>query len=196
MINSIIKLCGVFVVFTLIIVAIVPTKKVNYKKAVVGVLMPPITYFICEIIGNALWIYVIRDKTLAVSVLEAVKWIILSVVYIIAVITIFKAATQKEGSIIQIFKADYKKWNIVTVVLMVTVALMMIFEGVDYTIHQKAYQDMAVETLSNEGFFNTLTGGYLPGYIRVFATLKNVLQKVTLLSLMVPPVISIVKNKK
>ena len=107
MLSQLIKLFFIFVVFAIVMIAVVQNKKMNYGWLVLGVFLPVVTYFLCQVLVSLILpIIESGDGVVGMVVCDAVEWIICAVVCVIAGLTIFKTAVKSKDSIIKVFIKD------------------------------------------------------------------------------------------
>ena len=129
------------------------------------------------------------------AIWDTVEWTICSVICVIAGLIIFKTVTKGKNSLITVFKNDYKKWNIVILVLIALGAIVIIIEGIDYIIHEKEYEKMLMDFYMNSSFFNLITTEIMPGNMKLFSALKDISGMAMLAGFMLPSVIMARKSE-
>lgn len=190
MLSQIIKLFLIFIVFAVVMIAVVRNKKMKYGWLLLGVFLPVITYVLCEVIVSAILpIILAGDSIVGMTIGDTVEWLICSVVCVIAGLIIFKTAVKSKEGIIKVLKNDYKKWNILMAVFVVLGAAVIIAEGIDYSIHQEEYSKMITDVFMNGNIFDLTSADVLPGNMKLFSLLKKISGVVMLASFMVPSVI-------
>ncbi len=188
MFSQLIKLFFIFVVFTIVMIAVVRNKKMNYGWLILGVFLPVITYFLCEtLVSLILPILASGDGVLGMVVCDTVEWIICAVVCVIAGLTIFKIAVKSKDSIIKVFIKDYKKWNILVMVLIVLGVAVIIAEGIDSSIHQEEYLEAISYGFESGNLLDSIS--VLPVNMKLFALLRKISGAAMLAGFMVPSVI-------
>lgn len=188
MFSQLIKLFFIFVVFTIVMIAVVRNKKMNYGWLILGVFLPVITYFLCEtLVSLILPILASGDGVLGMVVCDTVEWIICAVVCVIAGLIIFKTAVKSKDSIIKVFIKDYKKWNILVMVLIVLGVAVIIAEGIDFSIHQEEYLEALFYGFESGNLLDSIS--VLPVNMKLFALLRKISGAAMLAGFMVPSVI-------
>lgn len=196
MLSQIIKLWIIFIIFAVIMVAMVRDKKVKYGWVILGVFLPVAVYILCEAFETMVLRFLCGGSVMAMAIWDATEGIICSLSCVIAGIIIFKTITKSKDSIFGIFRKDYKKWNIVVVVFIVLGAIICIVEGIDYTIHEKEYKEIIVNMIMNTGILDLVSGEIMPGNMKLFAILKKITRVAMLAGILLPSVIMTRKTEK
>ena len=188
MFSQLIKLFLIFVVFAIVMIAVVRNKKMKYGWLILGVFLPVITYFLCEtLVSLIIPILASGDGVLGMVVCDTVEWIICAVVCVIAGLIIFKTAVKSKDSIIKVFIKDYKKWNILVMVLIVLGVAVIIAEGIDFSIHQEEYLEALFYGFESGNLLDSIS--VLPVNMKLFALLRKISGAAMLAGFMVPSVI-------
>lgn len=188
MFSQLIKLFLIFVVFAIVMIAVVRNKKMKYGWLILGIFLPVITYFLCEaLVSLILPILASGDGVLGMVVCDTVEWIICAVVCVIAGLIIFKTAVKSKDSIIKVFIKDYKKWNILVMVLIVLGVAVIIAEGIDFSIHQEEYLEALFYGFESGNLLDSIS--VLPVNMKLFALLRKISGAAMLAGFMVPSVI-------
>lgn len=188
MFSQLIKLFFIFVVFAIVMIAVVRNKKMKYGWLILGVFLPVITYFLCEtLVSLIIPILASGDGVLGMVVCDTVEWIICAVVCVIAGLIIFKTAVKSKDSIIKVFIKDYKKWNILVMVLIVLGVAVIIAEGIDFSIHQEEYLEALFYGFESGNLLDSIS--VLPVNMKLFALLRKISGAAMLAGFMVPSVI-------
>ncbi len=193
MFSQLIKLFLIFVVFAIVMIAIARNKKMNYGWLILGIFLPVITYFLCEVLVSLILpILASGDGIVGMVVWDTVEWIICSVVCVIAGLTIFKTAVKSKDGIIKVFMNDYKKWNILVMILIVLGVAVIIAEGIDYSIHREEYLEAILYGFESGNLLDLIV---LPGNMKLFALLRKISGAAMLAGFMVPSVILVRKTE-
>lgn len=188
MFSQLIKLFLIFVLFAIVMIAVVRNKKMKYGWLILGIFLPVITYFLCEaLVSLILPILASGDGVLGMVVCDTVEWIICAVVCVIAGLIIFKTAVKSKDSIIKVFIKDYKKWNILVMVLIVLGVAVIIAEGIDFSIHQEEYLEALFYGFESGNLLDSIS--VLPVNMKLFALLRKISGAAMLAGFMVPSVI-------
>lgn len=188
MFSQLIKLFLIFVLFAIVMIAVVRNKKMKYGWLILGVFLPVITYFLCEtLVSLIIPILASGDGVLGMVVCDTVEWIICAVVCVIAGLIIFKTAVKSKDSIIKVFIKDYKKWNILVMVLIVLGVAVIIAEGIDFSIHQEEYLEALFYGFESGNLLDSIS--VLPVNMKLFALLRKISGAAMLAGFMVPSVI-------
>lgn len=188
MFSQLIKLFLIFVLFAIVMIAVVQNKKMKYGWLILGVFLPVITYFLCEtLVSLILPILASGDGVLGMVVCDTVEWIICAAVCVIAGLIIFKTAVKSKDSIIKVFIKDYKKWNILVMVLIVLGVAVIIAEGIDSSIHQEEYLEAISYGFESGNLLDLIS--VLPVNMKLFALLRKISGAAMLAGFMVPSVI-------
>jgi hypothetical protein len=193
MLSQIIKLGVIFIIFAVIMVVMARDKKVKYGWVILGVLLPVLVYFLCEVVETIVLHYISNGSIMVMAIWDAIEMVVCSLVCLIAGILIFSAVTKSKDDIFSIFKKDYKIWNIVIVVLIVLGAVICIVEGIDYTIHEEEYMEMINDMIFNGGILELAGGEILPGNMKLFANMKRIIGIAIMAGILVPPMIKVRK---
>ena len=169
-------------------IAVVRNKKMKYGWLILGIFLPVITYFLCEtLVSLIIPILASGDGVLGMVVCDTVEWIICAVVCVIAGLIIFKTAVKSKDSIIKVFIKDYKKWNILVMVLIVLGVAVIIAEGIDFSIHQEEYLEALFYGFESGNLLDSIS--VLPVNMKLFALLRKISGAAMLAGFMVPSVI-------
>lgn len=188
MFSQLIKLFLIFVLFAIVMIAVVRNKKMKYGWLILGIFLPVITYFLCEtLVSLIIPILASGDGVLGMVVCDTVEWIICAVVCVIAGLIIFKTAVKSKDSIIKVFIKDYKKWNILVMVLIVLGVAVIIAEGIDFSIHQEEYLEALFYGFESGNLLDSIS--VLPVNMKLFALLRKISGAAMLAGFMVPSVI-------
>ena len=188
MFSQLIKLFLIFVLFAIVMIAVVRNKKMKYGWLILGIFLPVITYFLCEtLVSLIIPILASGDGVLGMVVCDTVEWIICAVVCVIAGLIIFKTAVKSKDSIIKVFIKDYKKWNILVMVLIVLGVAVIIAEGIDFSIHQEEYLEALFYGFESGNLLDSIS--VLPVNMKLFALLRKISGAAVLAGFMVPSVI-------
>lgn len=196
MLSQITKLGVIFIIFAVIMVVMARDKKVKYGWVILGVFLPILVYFLCEVIETTVLRYISNGSIMVMAIWDAIEMIVCSLVCLIATILIFKTVTKSRDSIFNVFKKDYRIWNIVIVALIVLDAVIYIVEGIDYTIHEEEYNEMIKSMFFNSGALDLITGNILPGNMKLFANLKEIIGVAMMAGILLPPVINVRKKEQ
>lgn len=190
MFSQLIKLFLIFVLFAIVMIAVVRNKKMKYGWLILGIFLPVITYFLCEaLVSLILPILASGDGVLGMVVCDTVEWIICAVVCVIAGLIIFKTAVKSKDSIIKVFIKDYKKWNILVMVLIVLGVAVIIAEGIDSSIHHEEYLEAISYGFESGNLLDLIGADVLFGNMKLFALLRKISGAAMLAGFMVPSVI-------
>jgi len=129
------------------------------------------------------------SNIMVMSIWDAVKWIVCSCVCVIVTMFIFKMVTKSTDTIFNIFKRDYKKWNILIVAIILFGVIVCIAEGIEYTIHQEEYERMLSNAFMSSNFLDLLSGEVMLRNMIIFSWLRKVVHIAMLVAIVLPTII-------
>lgn len=188
MLKQVFYLLLIFIIFAIIMISMIQDKKIKYSRIILSVSIPVILYILCELLDIVAQV-LFNNNIMLISLWYAMKWIICSLSYTIAGITIFKTVTKSEQTVLQLFKHTYKKWNVMIVVFILLATSITIINGIDLTIHQQEYAQAMYDMIRNGNFLDIASGNFMAQNTRIFSAFITASKAATLICIFLPSVL-------
>lgn len=179
MIKEIIAVLLLLGIFTAILISRTKDAKPSYGKLVLAIGIPVLFDLVTQMALRLV------DSMSLYMVLYTIRWVLISVIHMWACCFIYQIVTNNVYSVMEIWKHDFRIWNVV--------ACVGILLGVGVTVGENwmNQQQLKIYTqmLSQDGisFLQALSGmKSFNGLIRILEMIRNVLEVLVIGSMMVP----------
>ena len=149
---KIIRIIVLFAIFAVIMIVRNKGNKKNYGKIVLATILPALM----EIVK--LFDVYLRSSMLIYMIAQIVLWLLVSFVYVWAILMIYKSTTSKTDGIFAIFKNEFKGWNVVVLVTIVLGVCSLIGQGWYMIEHGEEYAQMIIDSFYNSNFLSFASG--------------------------------------
>ena len=149
---KIIRIIVLFAIFAVIMIVRNKGNKKNYGKIVLATILPALM----EIVK--LFDVYFRSSMLIYMIAQIVLWLLVSFVYVWAILMIYKSTTSKTDGIFAIFKNEFKGWNAVVLVTIVLGVCSLIGQGWYMIEHGEEYAQMIIDSFYNSNFLSFVSG--------------------------------------
>ncbi|MBE5933878.1 MAG: hypothetical protein E7263_10725 [Lachnospiraceae bacterium] len=149
---KIIRIIVLFAIFAVIMIVRNKGNKKNYGKIVLATILPALM----EIVK--LFDVYFRSSMLIYMIAQIVLWLLVSFVYVWAILMIYKSTTSKTDGIFAIFKNEFKGWNVVVLVTIVLGVCSLIGQGWYMIEHGEEYAQMIIDSFYNSNFLSFASG--------------------------------------
>lgn len=149
---EIIRIIVLFAIFAVIMIVRNKGNKKNYGKIVLATILPALM----EIVK--LFDVYFRSSMLIYMIAQIVLWLLVSFVYVWAILMIYKSTTSKTDGIFAIFKNEFKGWNVVVLVTIVLGVCSLIGQGWYMIEHGEEYAQMIIDSFYNSNFLSFASG--------------------------------------
>lgn len=179
MIKEIIAVLLLLGIFTAVLISRTKDTKPSYGKLVLAIGIPVLFDLVTQMALRLV------DSMSLYMVLYTIRWVLISVIHMWACCFIYQIVTNNVYSVMEIWKHDFRIWNVV--------ACVGILLGVGVTVGENwmNQQQLKIYTqmLSQDGisFLQALSGmESFNGLIRILEMIRNVLEVLVIGSMMVP----------
>lgn len=149
---KIIRIIMLFAIFAVIMIVRNKGNKKNYGKIVLATILPALM----EIVK--LFDVYFHSSMLIYMIAQIVLWLLVSFVYVWAILMIYKSTTSKTDGIFAIFKNEFKGWNVVVLVTIVLGVCSLIGQGWYMIEHGEEYAQMIIDSFYNSNFLSFASG--------------------------------------